>query len=288
MQQIKLLFAYLAKTIKYLTQNFKGILLAIFIIYLIMPSGKPLSPANVAQINLTGAIVDSQKIVEDIDDMAKDKAIKGVLFVVNSPGGSVAPSIEISYAIKRLALTKPVITYAQGSLASGSYYAAIWSHKIYANPGSLIGSIGVIFRGYNLEKIMKNLGISAQIVKAGQYKEAGTSNRQWTAKEHQELETVIKDTYELFIRDVAQARDLDVAKHHIYADAHIFSALRAKKVGLIDEVTSIHEAKLALQSLTKLETLIWKKPSVTERFLEKLSSQMVSTIDSYFLQPGLQ
>lgn len=288
MYQLKLLFSFLSKTIQYLTTHFKGILLALFIIYLITPSTEDIRPANVVRIDLLGPIVDSQKIVEELDAAAEDIKIKGVLFVVNSPGGSVAPSIEIAHAIKRLALQKPVITYAQGSMASGSYYASIWSTKIFANPGSLIGSIGVILQSYNLEKIMHKLGISTQVVKAGKFKEAGTFNRSWTHAEKEELNTVISDMYSLFVSDVSLARTLDINKKSLFADAHIFSASRAKSVGLIDEVASIHEAKQALKRLTRLEKLVWQTPSFSETFTEKLSSKIIGTIDAYFLQPVLK
>ena len=288
MQRIKAIFSFISRSIQYFTANFKGILLAIFIIYLIMPSSDEIRPANVVRINLSGQIVDSQKVVEQIDAAARDKKIHGVLFVINSPGGSVAPSIEISLAIKRLASIKPVITYAQGSLASGSYYASIWSTKIFANPGSLIGSIGVIFQGYNLEKVMKKVGISSQVVKAGSFKETGTFNRSWTKEEKHELNRVINDMYEMFVADVSLARALDSNKKGIFADAHIFSAARAKSVGLIDEVASIHEAKLALKSFTKLNKLVWQTPTFAENFAEKLSSKIIGTIDAYYLQPILK
>jgi len=288
MLKIKHFFGIISQGIKYLTQNFKGILLAIFIIYLILPSGEEIRPANVVRIDLEGQIINSKKVLESIEDATKNGDIKGVLFVVNSPGGSVAPSIEISYAIKRLAAVKPVITYAEGSLASGSYYASIWSHKIFANPGSLIGSIGVIFQGYNLERVMETLGVATQIVKAGRYKEAGTFSRSWDRYEKQELETLIKDIYHMFIFDVSKARKLDINKEKVFADAHIFSAYRAKQVGLIDEVATIHEAKLELQSLTQLKKLIWQTPSAMDNFMEKVAAKIFTDIDTKLLQPTLK
>ena len=288
MQNIKSFFALLSKAIRYLTENFKGVLLAIFILYLILPSGEEIRPANVARLNLTGPIMSSEKMVEKIDALTEDKNIQGVLVVINSPGGAVAPSIEISRAIKRLALIKPVISYAEGSLASGSYYASIWSTKIIANPGSLIGSIGVIFEGYNLENVMDKLGVSTQVVKAGKYKQVGTFNRKWTTPEKNELQSVISDMYELFVGDVAKARNLDITKKDRFADAHIFSAARAKSVGLIDEVATIYEAKQQLKRLTRLPKLIWQKPSFSETFLEQISSKVLMSVESYLLQPRLK
>jgi protease IV len=288
MENVKRFFSSLSKGIKYLTENFKGILLAIFIIFLLLPSGDDMQTPNVVRIDLAGEIRSADSILEKIEAAQKDKNIKGVLFVVNSPGGSVAPSIEIAYAIKRLATLKPVVTYAQGSIASGSYYASIWSHKIIANPGSLVGSIGVIFHGYNAEELMKKIGISAQVVKAGTYKEAGTASRAWNKYEKEELNRIIKDTYDLFSTDVAKARKLDIKKHKEFADAHIFSAASALKVGLIDQVATLHEAKEELKQLSDIKEFHWQTPSVIEKFSEKLSSKVITTLESNYLQPVLK
>ncbi len=93
--------------------------------------------------------------MSQINDAKTNENIKGVLLVVNSPGGAVAPSVELAFAIKELSEIKPVVAYASGVMASGSYYASIWADKIIANPGSMVGSIGVIFQGTNLEELME-------------------------------------------------------------------------------------------------------------------------------------
>ena len=85
--------------------------------------------------------------------------------------------IEIAYAIKKLKQSKPVVVYAQGAMTSGSYYAAIWANKIIANPGSMIGSIGVIMQGANLEELMANIGIKSQSIQAGKYKKVGKGSQ---------------------------------------------------------------------------------------------------------------
>lgn len=289
MQRIKHFFQKFAELIGFLTRNFKGVLLFIFILWLILPSAdQKISPANLVQIDLTGQIIDSTKVVEMIEEASGDKEIKGVLFVVNSPGGSVAASIEIAYAIKRLAEAKPVVTYASGAIASGSYYAAIWSHSIIANPGALVGSIGVILHGYNFEDIMQKAGVSTQIVKAGRFKEAGTSSREWKPYEKAELESVVQDTYQMFVFDVAQARKLDLKDEKKFADAHIFNARQAEAVGLIDRVGTIFEAKKDLIKLAKISKPVWQKPSLLENFTQRVASDAVSLINAALIQPQLK
>ena len=228
---LKKLFSPITLTLDFIQKYFKTIVF-ITILVLIADSNNEsnLSPANLQKIDLVGAILDPELVLEKIEKAKTDDKIKGVLFMVNSPGGAVAPSVELAYAIKELNQIKPVIAYASGTIASGSYYASIWANKIIANPGSMVGSIGVIFQGANLEELMDKIGVKTQTVKAGRYKESGTPTRQWNDLEKKELQNVIADTYDMFITDVSNARKLDKAKHTVYADAHIFTASQAKKV----------------------------------------------------------
>jgi len=245
-------------------------------------SSTPLETANLQEIKLTGPIMSADKILKEIEKAQKSKNIKGVLLNVNSPGGAVPPSIEIAYAIKRLQAVKPVIAYASGIMASGSYYASIYANKIIANPGSIVGSIGVIMESADISKLMNTLGVKTQIVKQGTYKEAGTPTRQWTNEERKELETLAKDTYELFVKDVAEARGLDVNDSKAYADAHIFSSKRAKEAGLIDEVAVKSRAKALLAELAKVKKPVWREKDKFDAFMERVLTKSIVKIQSYF------
>ena len=273
----------LSNFIKWLGDHFKGMLFLLILLIVFMPTSESkLKPANLQEIKLTGPIMDADKILEEIDEAKKDDDIKGVLFNVNSPGGAVPPSIEISYAIKELRKKKPVIAYASGVMASGSYYASIYANRIIANPGSIVGSIGVIMEAPNLHALMEKVGVGTQVVKQGEYKEVGTPTREWTPKERVELERLTKDTYELFISDVAKARGLDVNNSKAYADAHIFSSKRAKEVGLIDEVATKSSAKEQIADLAKVKKPVWKEKEKLESFFEDLSSKSILKLQSYF------
>ncbi len=274
------LFWPLTATLEYLQKYYKGILILLVLLLLIGLSQKEaIERPNLIRIDLKGAILDSKDILAKIQEAHKPN-IKGVLFVVNSPGGAVSPSIEISYAIKRLRSKKPVVAYAAGTLASGSYYASIWANKIIANPGSTVGSIGVIFEGANLEALLQKIGISPQVVKAGKYKEVGTPFRKWHDYEKEELQKLINNTYKQFITDVAQARRLDLKKESEWAQAHIFTAKEAQKVGLIDSVGTIYEAKETLQKLAQVKKPIWKKEDPFEKFLRQVSKESANLLVS--------
>ena len=283
----RVLFSPIIAILDFITKYFKTIVFLTIIYFLIVPSDENIVDgnihANLQKIELSGPIMDVSKVLEDIQKAKEDKNIKGVLFIVDSPGGSVAPSVEVAYAIKELKETKPVVAYASGVIASGSYYASIWANQIIANPGSMVGSIGVIMQGVNTEELMKKIGVSTQTVKAGKYKESGTPTRKWFDYEEKQLQSVIDDTYNMFISDVASARNLDVKNHTIFADAKIFTSKQAKNVGLIDEVATLSYAQESLIKLSKVEKPVWSKEDKFEKFMNKFMSEAISNISMNLL-----
>ena len=277
------MFKSIGNMIKWIGEHFKGMLFLLILAIVFMPNASTqTSSANLQEIKLSGPIMSADKILKEIESAKKAKNIKGVLLNVNSPGGSVPPSIEIAYAIKNLQKIKPVIAYASGIMASGSYYASIYAQKIIANPGSIVGSIGVIMESADVSELMDTLGVKTQIVKQGTFKEAGTPTRQWTEAERKELETLTKDTYELFVSDVAEARGLKVEDAKKYADAHIFSSKRAKEAGLIDAIGVKNDAQAMLMTEANVSKASWKKKDKLESFMEELSTKSMFKIQNYF------
>jgi len=269
------LFKFLSRTLCWIGEHFKGLLFLLIVLAFLIPKQEGINHlANVEEIKLFGAIIDAQDIVSQLEEAKHNPHIQGVLLNVNSPGGSVPPSIEISYAVASLAKEKPVVVYASGILASGSYYGSIFATHIVANPGAVVGSIGVIMESVNLHALLDKIGISSQVVKEGRYKEAGTLMRQWTPQEREELTQLTKDTYALFTQDVAKARGLSLQEVDQWANAHIFSAKRAKERGLIDEVGVKRTAINWLQQTLKLKRLIWKKEDPHQTLIEKIKKEL--------------
>ncbi len=282
MDAIKQFFSPFFAVMKFIQNHFKAMIFLLILFLVFSPSGTELVPANLTKIKLEGPIMDATLVVDQLESARNDKSIKGVLFIVNSPGGAVAPSIEIMEAIKRLKAEKPVIAYAAGTIASGSYYASIYANEIYVNPGSMVGSIGVIMQGSNFSGLAQKIGVSEQTVKAGKYKEVGTSMRAWEPYETAELEKVINSTYRLFVSDVAKARKLDPAEHTEFADAHIFTASQAKEVGLVDRVGVGFDAENALIELSGVKKAVWQEEDKIESFIRRLNSESASFLGAYF------
>ncbi|MDF1879395.1 signal peptide peptidase SppA [Sulfurimonas sp. SAG-AH-194-C20] len=283
MHFIKKLFLPITLPMKFIQDHFKAMLFLLLLFLLFAPENEQsLKSNNLQEINLVGPIMDATEIVAKIDEAADNENIKGVLLSVNSPGGAVAPSIEIAYAIKRLQEKKPVVAYAKGTIASGSYYASIWADEIIANPGSMVGSIGVIMKGADLSEIMQKIGIKSQGVHAGKYKELGTTDRPWNDYEVNELNKVIQGTYDMFTADVANARDLNLSKRDFYANAHIFTAHQAMKVGLVDSLGVGYDAKQRVVELSGVKNPVWNKEDKFDKFMKKLSASTAVTLHTYF------
>lgn len=279
MQFLKNIFAPIGAVLGFINKYFKS-LIFLLILFLIFASGESAQQrgANLAQLSLNGAIMDDSEILEKIETVKNDEAIKGVLLLIDSPGGALSPSVEISLAIKSLNSRKPVVAYAKGTMASGSYLGGVWASKIYANPGSFIGSIGVIMQGLDVSEAAAKLGFAEQIVKAGELKEAGTMMRKWSDAERASLQALVDESYELFTREVAQARSLDLRKRDAWANARVFLASGAKGVGLIDEVGSLEDAKSALIKASGVVDPIWQEPSAYEKMIDRLANKSESLV----------
>ena len=282
---LRFIFSPIAAIFRFINTYFKAMLF-LLIVFLIFFSGKgeSVNPPNLTQINLSGAIMDAGEALEKIEAARKDGDIKGVLLYIDSPGGALAPSVELHLAIKNLRAAKPVVAYAGGSMTSGSYYAGAGANKILANPGAFIGSIGVIMQGADASELAAKIGVSQQVVKAGEYKEAGTFLRQWSKIEREQLQELVNASYEMFVSDVAADRNLDANKSKEWANARVFLARDAVKLGLIDEVSDYYSARAELEKLSGVAEPVWEKPSVYEKAMQKFINQGTNSLISAFFE----
>ncbi|WP_086268332.1 signal peptide peptidase SppA [Campylobacter devanensis] len=276
MQLLKSIFTFIKGIFKFINEYFKSMIFVLIVLFIIASSGEK-SSANLIEISLEGAIMDERELLTQID-LAKDPNIKGVLINIDSPGGEMSASVAISDAIKELSILKPVIAYASGTMASGSYYAGIGAHKIYANRASFIGSIGVIMQTPNTEELAKKIGISTQVVKAGEFKEAGTFTRSWNSDERAALQGLVDKSYELFTSDVANARGLDLNSSKQWANARVFLAQQALNLGLIDGIMSINNAKKELEILSGVATPIWYETPMVQKIINNIAKQSANLI----------
>ena len=262
-------FRILLAPLDFIMKYFKALVFLLIVFLIFAPSGEIQKPANLARIDLFGPIMESDTFLLELNKIEKEPKIKGVLLVIDSPGGALSPSVEISEAIKRLKSKMPVIAYAQGSMASGSYMAGMWANTIIANRGALLGSIGVILNGVDISELADKMGIKSQTIKAGIYKEAGTFMREWNTQERQMLENLLEEQYQMFVNDVKEARGAAL-KNQNFAEGRIFSAKSALEIGLIDEVGSLYEAQNQLIKLSGVKEPNWLEKDKIDLYLEKI------------------
>ena len=286
MEILKLFFKSVAGIFKLINTYFKTAIF-LLILFLIFANGEQETP-NLVQIDLKGVVTDETDALEQIYKAGKDDDIRGVLLYIDSPGGALAPSVELHTAIKNLRAAKPVVAYAGGSMTSGSYYAGAGANKILANPGAFIGSIGVIMQGADASELAAKIGVSQQIVKAGEYKEAGTFLRPWSKIEREQLQELVNASYEMFVRDVAADRNLDANKSKEWANARVFLARDAAKLGLIDEVSDYYSARAELERLSGVNKAVWLEKPIFEKFLNERINGVAQSLVGSLLGVGVK
>jgi len=210
---------------------------------------------NVGVVEVFGTIDETsgRKVVEQLDKWRKNNSIKAIVVHVNSPGGGVSISQEIYDAIKRVREEKPIVVAMASVAASGGYYIACAADRIVANPGTITGSIGVIFQFHTFKELMNKVGIGTETVKSGELKDVGSYSRDMTEKEDMMLRSVVMDTYEQFIEAVAEGRSMDKDEIYSFADGSIFTGLQAYNIGLIDTLGGLKEAIDLAADLAEIE-----------------------------------
>jgi len=203
---------------------------------ILIPSGK-----RIGIIKVEGVIRKSDVLIKQIKGFRDDPGIGGVTLRIDSPGGAVAPSQEVFEEVRKLAKKKPVFTSMGSVCASGGYYIAAGSGTIFANPGSVTGSIGVILGFSNLNELFKKIGIKSYIIKSGKFKDLGYPTREMTPEDLKVLQSVVDSIYNQFVRAVAEGRHIPVEKIRAIADGRVFSGLQAKKLGLVDKIGNLED-----------------------------------------------
>ena len=192
---------------------------------------------RIGVVDVTGIISGSQHIVNQVKKFRQDKRIRGIVLRIDSPGGSVGPSQEIYDEVLKTRESGKTIYASMGAMAaSGGYYIASAAEKIFANPGTLTGSIGVIMAFTNAKGLMEKIGLQPKIIKAGKYKDIGSPARDMTKKERNLLQSVVDDVHQQFIEAIASGRGISIEEVTTIADGRIFTGHKAHALNLVDEL----------------------------------------------------
>ncbi len=208
---------------------------------------------KVALVRVEGPIITAREAIEEIRKYRKDHTVKAVVLRVDSPGGAVAPSQEIYTEVKRLKETKPVVVSMGTVAASGGYYISAPATRIYANPGTVTGSIGVIMEIPNIKGLMDKMGVKTEVIKSGKHKDLASVFRGIGEEERRILQGVLDDVHQQFINAVAEGRQMPYERVRELADGRVFTGRQAKEVGLVDELGNIQDAIMEAARLGGIE-----------------------------------
>ncbi|MDP8206439.1 MAG: signal peptide peptidase SppA [Candidatus Electryonea clarkiae] len=197
---------------------------------------------RVGLVDIIGPIYDARRWCEQIDAFRLEEKVKAIVIRIDSPGGGVAASQELYSAISRARKAKPVIASLGSVAASGGYYAAIGADTIVANPGTTTGSIGVLMELTQFYELMEKIGIDAEMIKSGEYKDTGWPFRDLTAKDRKYLQNYVDDAYDQFTEAVALERNMEIEQVKKVADGRVFTGRQAHELGLIDLIGDQYEA----------------------------------------------
>jgi protease-4 len=207
--------------------------------------GRAESGTKIAVVPIKGVISSdlAERTVRQLDEYGDDPTIKGMVLRIDSPGGGVASSQEIYMTIKRLREDGKLVVASLGSLAaSGGYYVACATERIFAHPGTLTGSIGVLVQLANVEELLHRIGISSIAITSGPYKDSSNPTRPLRPEERQAFQTLVDDVYQQFVEAVAQGRDLPTPEVLPIADGRIYTGRQAQELKLIDELGTLQDA----------------------------------------------
>jgi protease-4 len=210
------------------------------------------------------------------------KDIKAIILRIDSPGGAVAPTQEIYEEVRRIDEKKPIFASFGTVAASGGYYIGAATRKIWANAGTLTGSIGVIMQMADLSELFKWAKYKPEVIKAGRYKDIGSPNRSMTSEERMVLTDLLAGTHKQFMDDISAVRK-DRLKKDIseLAQGQIFHGSEAKELGLVDEVGSLWQAGRSIHKEMKLKGefgLRFLKPTKKKFSLSDFLQQTEDTI----------
>ncbi|MGD2065184.1 MAG: signal peptide peptidase SppA [Dehalococcoidia bacterium] len=203
---------------------------------------------------LSGSTITPELVKDYLAKAEADRSVKAIILCVESPGGEIAPCQEILWEIERVGKTKTVVVSMGSTAASGGYYISAKADKIIALPTTMTGSIGVISQIMNIEGLLEKLGIEIETFKGGKYKDMYRGLREMTPEEKEIMQGMIDEYYEQFVEVVAEGRGLSAEDVRNLATGQMYTGIKAKELGLIDELGDLNTAINLTAEIAGIET----------------------------------
>ncbi len=245
----------------------------------VMSGGGPdkatkVSETSIAVMHLSGAIADGKKespgsivsgpTVKAIQEISRDDKIKGVVVRINSPGGSATASEAIRQALVELSKKKPTVVSMGDMAASGGYWVACLGVPVYAERGTLTGSIGVFSMKISYGSLLKRVGLHVENIALDEAASAFAPDRGWNEDDQAKLQKTIDDVYGRFLKLVSDSRGIPIEKLQDLAGGRVWSGSQAKAAGLVDEIGGLDDCLAAVAKKAGVEKYeIVHRPNVS-------------------------
>ncbi|MDD4993165.1 MAG: signal peptide peptidase SppA [Paludibacter sp.] len=259
-----------------------------------LPDTKKYDKNKVAVIYAIGDITDSEgegivadKMVKTIDDVAKDSAVKAVVFRVSSPGGSAYASEQIWHALSLLKAKKPLIVSMGDYAASGGYYISCIADKVVAQPNTITGSIGIFGVIPNIAGLNEKIGLTYDGVKTNKMSDAISINRKFTPEERDLMQNFVNRGYELFVKRCADGRKMTIDQIKFIAEGRVWTGEDALRIGLVDKLGGLNDAINLAVAKAKLKTYNIKEYPEKEDFTAKLMKSLGKDIETRVMKAQL-
>lgn len=226
--------------------------------------------------DLFGAVVGADDVVAMLRQARNDPSVRAVVLRLNTPGGSAAASQEIGAEIRRVREAgKPVVVSMGDVAASGGYWIAANADRIVASPATITGSIGVIWQVATYAELYRKLGIQVETVKSGAFKDMGNPARPLSDEERALIQALVDDVYDQFVDVVAEGRRLPRPRVLELADGRVFTGRQALKLGLVDELGTLHDAIDRAAELAGIADGFGVRDLGERNLLEELLNQLI-------------
>jgi len=224
---VKAYFLWLAKLVTLMAVLLVGFFMFMGIVVMMGQDAIPKTDKRIAVVELNGLIESSKDVVRKLHEQIADDKVKGVVLRINSPGGAVGPSQDIYAAVRKLKDRKPIIASMGSVAASGGLYAALGASKIFCQPGTLTGSVGVVMQVPNFTKVAENLGVEMVTIKSGELKDVGNSFRAMTEKDRKFLQATVDEVHTAFVDAVVEGRGIPKSEVEKFADGRVILGSQA-------------------------------------------------------------
>jgi protease-4 len=238
---------------------------SLFAIMAVMTDGGGFSAAGdrIAMVPVEGVINDdmAKTVNRHLKQYAEDSRVKAIILRIDSPGGGVSASQEIYREVKRAREKKKIVVSMASVAASGGYYIACPADKIFANPGTVTGSIGVIAEWFNYKGLAEWAKLKPVVFKSGEFKDTGSPTRELTEADKKYFQGMIDELYNQFVTAVTEGRQgkgetgAQLTREMVVklADGRVYTGETAKKNGLVDEIGNYEDVVKATAILAKIK-----------------------------------